>query len=734
MKKHYLLLITLIFSGSWVFAQQNWPSVIEIKADTAISQNIDDKYWQLLEDPSGKLTINQVSSPAYNAKFHINATRTKGYDYHIDTYWLRYRFKNILNRPVKLTVRENVAYAWIYISQPNNKWKVQTTGEFVPWSKRDGLKRIKQLVVELSAGQEITIYERDIFDFRNYKPQFFQFSIGFANPVINKSYVDNDSDYYATIIYSVVMGVLLLAALTNLLFFRIVREKVYLYLAFFELFFGLYYFTNSTENIILREHRYLNFYVPIVILIVAFFSMMHFIRHFLSTNIHTPRWDKVMVGLSYLQILAWLAILLPSYWSYHTYVVINLVTSVIIYTYMSFVLGTLLFYIPGSKGYIRTGIFAALPCLFVWGVGYFFLFISSELNDLYKVPFTKAFLWFHSWSNVIMLICFFWLVAVFSRILFRRFRDLQQMVLQSSLDKERLAKEKEIERSQLIEQQNAELERQVEARTAQLKKSIDELKTTQQQLVQSEKLASLGELTAGIAHEIQNPLNFVNNFSEVSVELTSELKEELKNGNTKEAAVLADDIEHNLEKIIHHGKRADGIVKNMLQHSRNNSGEKKLTDVNALADEYMRLSYHGLRAKDKSFNSAMETHLNSDLPQVNVVPQDIGRVLLNLFNNAFYTVHQKKKQHPEGYFPLVTLTTSKKDSFIEIAVTDNGNGIPESIKDKIMQPFFTTKPTGEGTGLGLSLSYDIVVKGHGGSISAGSTEGQGSEFIIKLPL
>jgi two-component system NtrC family sensor kinase len=734
-KKTYFLLIVLIFSAPGVFAQQNWPPVIEIKADTAVSQNIDDKYWQLLEDPSGKLTINQVSSPAYSAKFHINTTRTKGYDYHVDTYWLRYRFKNTLSRPVKLTIPENVAYAWIYISQPNNKWKVQTTGELEPWSKRDGLKRIKHFVVELSAGQEITIYERDVFDFRIYKPVLFQFSIGFAGPVIKKSYIDNDNGYYSAIIYSVIMGVLLLAALTNLLFFRIVRERVYLYLAFFELFFGLYYFIASTENIILREHRYLNFYMPLVILIVAFFSMMHFIRHFLSTRIHTPSWDKFLIGLSFLQALAWVSIVAtPSSSSYLIYTISNLISGGVIYTYMTVVLGTLLFYLPRSKGYIRTGIFAALPCMSVWGIGYFFLFVSAELNDLYKVPYTKLYLWFYSWQNIILLVCFFWLVIVFSRILFRRFQDLQQMLLQSSLDKERLAKEKEMERSQLIEQQNAGLEQQVEARTAQLKKSIDELKTTQQQLVQSEKLASLGELTAGIAHEIQNPLNFVNNFSEVSVELTSELKEELKNGNNKAAAVLADDIEHNLEKIIHHGKRADGIVKNMLQHSRNNSGEKKLTDINALADEYMRLSYHGLRAKDKTFNSAMETHLDSDLPKIKVIPQEIGRVLLNLFNNAFYTVHQKKKQNPEGYLPLVTLTTSKKDGFIEIMVSDNGNGIPNNIKDKIMQPFFTTKPTGEGTGLGLSLSYDIVVKGHGGSVNVESEERQGSVFTITLAL
>jgi two-component system NtrC family sensor kinase len=268
---------------------------------------------------------------------------------------------------------------------------------------------------------------------------------------------------------------------------------------------------------------------------------------------------------------------------------------------------------------------------------------------------------------------------------------------------------------------------------AQIQHTLDELKLTQTQLIQSEKMASLGELTAGIAHEIQNPLNFVNNFSEVNTELIDEMQVEIEKGNLSEVKAIAVDLKGNEQKINMHGKRADSIVKSMLEHSRINSGQKELTDLNALAAEYMRLSYHGLRAKDKSFNSALETHLDGGLPKVNVIPQDIGRVLLNLFNNAFYAVHQKKKQNPEGYSPEVVLTTSSKDRFIEISVKDNGNGIPDNIKEKIMQPFFTTKPTGEGTGLGLSLSYDIVVKGHSGSISIGGTEGQGSEFIIKLP-
>jgi two-component system NtrC family sensor kinase len=300
---------------------------------------------------------------------------------------------------------------------------------------------------------------------------------------------------------------------------------------------------------------------------------------------------------------------------------------------------------------------------------------------------------------------------------------------------------KQMEEFKIISQQNVELDRLVAERTAELTKQRNELQetvallqTTQQQLVQSEKLASLGELTAGIAHEIQNPLNFVNNFSEVSMELVDEMEEELAKGDTGEAIAIAADIKQNLEKIIHHGKRADGIVKGMLQHSRASSSTKELTDINKLADEYLRLAYHGLRAKDKSFNAELITHFGENLPAIGVVPQDIGRVLLNLFNNAFYAVGQKQKMVGADYKPVVEVNTATNKKHLVIKVKDNGNGIPDAIKDKIMQPFFTTKPTGEGTGLGLSLSYDIVVKGHGGTIDLNSKDGDGSEFMITLPL
>ncbi len=283
--------------------------------------------------------------------------------------------------------------------------------------------------------------------------------------------------------------------------------------------------------------------------------------------------------------------------------------------------------------------------------------------------------------------------------------------------------------NQTLQEKNSEIER-----------TLNELKATQKQLIQSEKMASLGELTAGIAHEIQNPLNFMNNFSEVNKELLEEMKEELDKGNTPEAKTIADDIIKNEEKINHHGKRADTIVKGMLQHSRSSSGQKEPTDINALCDEYLRLNYHGLRAKDKSFNATMKTDFDTTIGNINIIPQDIGRVLLNLYNNAFYacaersrsTVAEKKKQQPENYEPTVSVSSKKVADKVEIKVSDNGHGIPQNIVDKIFQPFFTTKPTGQGTGLGLSLSYDII-KAHGGELKVERKEGEGTCFIILLP-
>ncbi|MBS1975682.1 MAG: GHKL domain-containing protein, partial [Bacteroidetes bacterium] len=325
------------------------------------------------------------------------------------------------------------------------------------------------------------------------------------------------------------------------------------------------------------------------------------------------------------------------------------------------------------------------------------------------------------------------------------FSVVYMVVMAFVINRQRKALEREKLKTKLEESQKKEaislkdqLEVQVAERTAELTKqkeelqqALVELKSTQAQLIHSEKMASLGELTAGIAHEIQNPLNFVNNFSEVSNELIEEMNRELDKGEIDEARAIASDIKQNLEKINHHGKRADSIVKGMLQHSRISSGQKELTDINALCDEYLRLSYHGLRAKDKTFNAKFESDFDPNIGKTNIIPQDIGRVILNMINNAFYAVTEKKKQNIDGYEPAVIVGTKKLNNKIAITITDNGNGIPEQFKEKIFQPFFTTKPTGQGTGLGLSLSYDII-KAHGGNIKVDSTEGEGTSFIIEL--
>jgi two-component system, NtrC family, sensor kinase len=301
------------------------------------------------------------------------------------------------------------------------------------------------------------------------------------------------------------------------------------------------------------------------------------------------------------------------------------------------------------------------------------------------------------------------------------------------------------EQKQILTSQNIVLEKKVQERTAELmqqkealQQSLSELKLAQAQLVQREKMASLGELTAGIAHEIQNPLNFVNNFSEINTELLAEMKDHLSKENFSEDGHtqinnLVSNVTDNFEKIKQHGKRADAIVKGMLQHSRTSSGNKELTDINALCAEYIKLSYQGIRARDHSFNAAIQTDFDSGLQKINIIPQDIARVLLNLLNNAFFSVDEKKKKLGAGFDPEVTVSTRSENSKLIICIRDNGNGVPNKIRDKIFNPFFTTKPSGIGTGLGLSLSYDII-KAAGGEIKVESEEGKYAEFSIALPL
>ncbi|MEB2783255.1 sensor histidine kinase [Algoriphagus persicinus] len=364
-------------------------------------------------------------------------------------------------------------------------------------------------------------------------------------------------------------------------------------------------------------------------------------------------------------------------------------------------------------------------------------------QDITKLVATEFYVRWDNWFETAELFAWIWLVAQF--VINHKQRKALEMERIKAVQKEIEFKNSQ-KLKDALEVQVAERTAEIMAQKEELLNTLNELRSTQSQLIQSEKMASLGELTAGIAHEIQNPLNFVTNFSELNKELLGELKAELEKGDLEEVSLIVSDLAANEEKIIHHGKRADAIVKGMLQHSRSSSGVKEPTDINELADEYLRLAYHGLRAKDKSFNATMETDFDKAVGNVHVVPQEIGRVILNLVNNAFYAVSEKKKQLAElgnselspSYQPTVWMSTKRTNKGFEIRVKDNGTGMPDLVKEKIFQPFFTTKPTGLGTGLGLSLSYDIV-KAHGGELTVTSHIGalengeeSWTEFLISI--
>ena len=429
----------------------------------------------------------------------------------------------------------------------------------------------------------------------------------------------------------------------------------------------------------------------------------------MHTKIALPKWDKVLVYISYAAIILFVGYAIFPYarpvfkWLSH-----------LLLLYLIFILFKEKVFAQG-----RPVLFAIAPFV-----------ILSLFSDITKLTAENDYLTWKSILNTGIAFSIVWMITMW-------FITNKQ---KKALDKERIKTKNEEEQKTIMASLKDELEIQVAQRTSELTRqkeelqhTLEELKSTQAQLIQSEKMASLGELTAGIAHEIQNPLNFVNNFSDVNAELIGEMREEIDKGNFEEVKLIANDIQENEQKINHHGKRADAIVKGMLQHSRKSTGQKEATDVNALADEYLRLSYHGLRAKDKSFNATMNTDFDSSIGKINLIQQDMGRVLLNLFNNAFYSIAEKKKQHRENYEPMIWVITKKLEDKVEITVKDNGNGICQNIIDKIFQPFFTTKPTGEGTGLGLSISYDII-KAHGGNLKVETKEGAFTQFIIELPI
>jgi signal transduction histidine kinase len=482
------------------------------------------------------------------------------------------------------------------------------------------------------------------------------------------------------------------------------------------------------EDLFFKDHPAVSWYASIILSPFFGFFLIHSVRHFLKTFTRFARWDTYLVVLSFAQAIAyWFAQFAPAFLYRNLSPLSDYITVGSLLLMCLSLLFTIFLYRREKDKVVRLELYALAPFAITLSINIiFFLFNSIKYFKTVNEAVTEFMFALQQVNHVAYNVSQVWMIILFACVLFMRFSSLRKKVAQQEVEKEK-------DRNALIAQQKIELEKQVTERTSELQQSLENLKSTQKQLIQSEKMASLGELTAGIAHEIQNPLNFVNNFSEVNKELLDEMKDEMKKGNLEEADSIANDVIENEQKINHHGKRADAIVKGMLQHSRVSTGQKELTDINALADEYLRLSYHGLRAKDKSFNAEMKTDFDESIGKINIIPQDIGRVLLNLFNNSFYAVNEQKNRNPESYKPTVSVTTKKSENSVLITVSDNGNGIPQKVVDKIFQPFFTTKPTGEGTGLGLSLAYDIV-NAHGGELKVETHEGQGTEFTIQLPI
>ncbi len=716
------------------------PDIYLITADTAINIALKPNYWRILGDKEGRLSFEQVNSAAFHDRFY-QYDSAKAIDYSIHTIWYKYHLKNNLSHTVSLCVYGDAEYNDQYYLDSAGKWKHQKNGWRVPYSERDGLQRIGHMPVIIEAGKELILYERRNYTWR-VKDQM-EAHIDFTETLIKKRYIDDNSFFNEALISGFLFGLCLITCLINIMFYRVIKEIESLYYALFIISVGGTFFNSQLFNGLFKEYPLLNNCISNITLSAWFFFLMQFIRTFFRTKQYFPRWDKLLICVNIITLFTWYLTYVVNNQPLEKFQIFSNSVSSIPYLFMDFIFITLLLFMRKRNRQVNTIIIAAVPIFIIWGPVYTITQFFSIKDLLFHThTILPAWLnWIWQSTTLVTLLGLLWLIIIFSTLLFRRYSKLLKDLADEAYAKERIAKEKEIEKNILIAEKNAELEEKVITRTQQLEHTMETMRATQKQLIESEKMASLGELTAGIAHEIQNPLNFVNNFSEVNTELIGEMEQEIDKGNLTEVKAIAKDIKENEQKINHHGKRADAIVKGMLQHSRSSSGVKEPTDINALADEYLRLAYHGLRAKDKSFNATLITDFDDSVGMIDMVPQDMGRVILNLINNAFYAVDEKKKQSDDAYEPTVTITSKnivplpggpQGVKTVQLSVKDNGNGIPKKVLDKIFQPFFTTKPTGQGTGLGLSLSYDIV-KAHGGELKVETEEGSGTKFIIQLP-
>jgi signal transduction histidine kinase len=668
-------------------------------ADARIQIHYLEKYVSVFIDSSNKLTIQEIASGKFNSRFQPFSDTARLVAQPYITYWLKFAVSSsgdirnwwlllYSNSEISEPIQQGYVDAW-FINRTDQNIEHQRAGVFVPRSQKTNKESpgLNKTFFSAKAGETKDVYLRIYNEFR---PGITS-SVQLRNPIAGFP-----SKKYLGIIFG--SGAAFFFAIISFFFFFFVRDKAYL-------FFGLYALTLSHHYLILHpdipfidlyipEHPYLVTPAFVLLTIGGFIFFALFGRSFINLPQLSKRVDTIFKWVT-------------AVWS--AYLITSLTLMII------------------------------TRRVFFYEVHFIFIFLF--LVFLIRIAFFKTILVRFYVAGALWLFCFTILGLFGYDTAFPIGQSGQILIYAAGLAYKVRLNEKARAQAEVISLRNVELanlydesrrqKEEIEIQKKYADEALVELKAAQTQLIQNEKMASLGELTAGIAHEIKNPLNFVNNFSEVNTELIDEMQQEIEKGKIGDVKAIANTIKDNQQKITYHGKRADDIVKSMLQHSRSSSSITEPTDINALADEYLRLAYHGLRAKDKMFDATTRTDFDESIGNINIIPQDIGRVILNLITNAFYAVAEKKKRQPGNYEPTVSVSTKKVKDTVEIRVKDNGIGIPQQILDKIFQPFFTTKPTGQGTGLGLSLAYDIV-KAHGGEIKVETKEGEGTQFIIIL--
>lgn len=718
-------ILLLVFK---VVAQPSQQPVFVFNSDTTTAWFIEERYCQVLPDYKSSYAIEDIRTTALKDSFQTLSSLVNAGKNNAQVNWLSFTVRNDLDKSYQISFTSAALKADFYLVDSTGKITHQKTGMDYEPEERDGIKLRNQILYLMDPKEQLQVYLRR-YAIPAGLPQPLRLQVNNGEKIVRQILNEVEERYYSGQWFKMAFftGLLLMAAFFNFFFFLTVKDKVYLHFSLFLIFIALS--APYTQELYLPRNYYLQKIYSQFISFAVFF-LVQFFRTYFQTARLIPKWDKIIAFSSFLLFADALFVLFVQQRGIGP---IDSIGAFVIL--LNSVLLTVVFLViykrSGKPG--KFFLFAIAPFLFSICLILLVFIIGALFSSLSGIQINAVLSWLAKYADSIIFGSLGWSAVVFTWALFNSHAEQREALDHQALERERLAKEKEIERNELIAAQKIELEKQVKERTAELKQSLEELQSTQTQLIQREKMASLGELTAGIAHEIQNPLNFVNNFSEVNKELLLELKEGIQSGKMDDVIDLTDDLIANEEKINLHGKRADSIVKSMLQHSRSSAGQKEPTDINALADEFLRLAYHGLKAKDKSFNAKIETAFDPSLPPAKIVSQDIGRVLLNLFNNAFYAVMEKAKLKTPGYEPMVKVSTTVIGKSLQIEVADNGIGIPGNITEKIFQPFYTTKPTGQGTGLGLSLSYEIITKGHDGELKVESTPGEGAVFFITLP-